>query len=341
MRSLNVSLSVNSPSKAKASPPPIYPLPMNTKILPILILPVLAGAPVANAALITYAPDANTTALFHFDEGSSATSTIDAISGKSATAFDGLVIATNPTPITGLLGSASFTGFGNAGTIGAVDHAFGFDYNGSGAFQADTAVGSPSADAVTLASLSGSDGSFTIDAMVRFTGAAVGGGNREILSNDSSSASFQDRGFRFRLNTSGQLEFNYIAPGAAPFTAAVPTSGTHAYAADTWFHTAITFEGSTNVAKFYWTRVDPSLTTANLLATGTENVAGGALGGPLILGNENRNNSITGLMGKIDEVRISDTVRTANQFIFAPVPEPGTAMTGALALALLGLRRRR
>jgi hypothetical protein len=43
----------------------------------------------------------------------------------------------------------------------------------------------------------------------------------------------------------------------------------------------------------------------------------------------------------IDEVRISDTVLAANQFLFAPVPEPATASLVVIGAALAGCFRRR
>ena len=98
--------------------------------------------------------------------------------------------------------------------------------------------------------------------------------------------------------------------------------------------------------KFYWTKVDPTDTQANLLQSVafTASQVDATDSVPLVLGDEGRvvttNGSQEGLLGELDEVRISNVARAPDQFIFSAAPEPGTAglLTSA---ALFGLIRRR
>lgn len=270
------------------------------------------------AALVNgpYTTDPNTVHLYHLDESAGSASTANAGSaGRSAFPCDGNPISATPPAVTSIFGAAAFSGFGNAADFGGnTDYFLGYDATNPAGYSADT--GALSGDAITLSTL-GINGSnpFTLEALVKPAGTT---GSREIISTDSSAGT---RGFQFRLVTGGatgqQIEFNLIGVGGTQKFAAIPNSGTHAFATGSWFHVAFTFDGTS--ARFYWTKVDPAIAQANLVSTQTLSISGGgSISGPLVLGNENRGVAGEGLNGAIDEVRISNVARTAAQFIFSP-----------------------
>ena len=323
---------------------PSPPLPMPRHLLrfaPALLLPLIASS--AQAALSLYTADANTVYLYHLDEAAGSTSAISTGSTTSAAiAYDGNPAANHATnaqaTVSTILGAAAYSGFGTAANISAADFGLGVDANASGGFQMGV-NGAASPDAITQGSLAGGNGSFTIEAMINVS--SITGVNREIICTDNSLANTA-RGFQFRISTTGALEFNIIGTNTSTTTIAIPTTGVNGFVANEWFHTAISFDGATNTSTFYWTRVDPTFTTANSLGTSTNETTLASLAGPLVFGNEARSagggvNSTEGLLGLIDEVRISNTARAADGFIF--VPEPSSVLLGALGL--LGLLRRR
>lgn len=297
---------------------------MKSKITRSLIITITCSAslPHAMGAVQPYGtPDSNTVYLYHFDEA--AGSVVAASSGSitsNAYAFDGNPAAnnaTNPQATNNtMLGAIAFAGFGKSANISAADLGIGVDANASGGFQMGL-NGGASPDAVAHSTFAGTDGSFTIDAMVNLP--AITGAQREIVCTDNSVGT---RGFQFRINTTGNLEFNFIGTAGAAYLVPIPTSGTHGFVANEWFHVALAFNGATNTTTYYWTRASSSATTANPIGTpGTTETTLGTVTGPIVIGNEARSagaglNSGEGLLGLIDEVRISNKHRTASEFIF-------------------------
>lgn len=288
---------------------------MAGSMLPIrsIAVTLLAALPVRAGVSGPYSSDADTVHLFHFDEAAGASSAVN--SGGSATpllAFNGATApatATTEHPAsTAILGAAAYPGFGNAASISAASLGLGLDANGSGGFQAGTGT---CPDAVTHSSLAGPDGSFTLEALVNL--AAITGSPREIVATDSSLA---NRGFQFRIGATGLLEFNFISGGGAVASAAIPTSGQHSFIAGEWFHVALAFDGSSGTSTFYWTRLAAAAEEANVIGTSTLETTVGTVTGPVVVGNEGRAASGEGLLGIIDEVRISTVVREAGDFIF-------------------------
>jgi hypothetical protein len=279
------------------------------------LIPLLATLPLHAVITGPYTPDPDTVHLFHLDEAAGETVAANSVpAAASAIAFDGNPIlnhASNPQPsATGVLGAASgFAGFNSAASISAADLGIGLDANGSGGFQIGTATSSP--DSIAHSTLSGPGGAFTLEALVKLP--AITGSVREILCIDSA---FANRGFQFRIGSGGTLEFNFIATASAAVTAAIPLSGTHAFNAANWYHVAVTHDGTTT--KLYWTLVDPAVTAANPIATSTSETTTGTVTGLLVIGNEARitGNSSEGLLGLIDEVRISSVARGADDFLF-------------------------
>ena len=266
-----------------------------------------------------YAADPATAYLFHFEDTVGSTTAINQGSvGKkalaySAAAYPGDGIGT--TLSTAILsGAASFTGFGQAASINTANQALGFDADDNGAFVMDD--GSPvSPDRLAdHSSMLGAGNTFTLEALVRLNTALSG--NREIISTDSGDTNNVNRGFQFRFNN-GNLEFNWIGKpsGTTGVTVAVPTTGAEAFAINTWFHVAVTYDGTT--LRFYWTRLDAARTSATLLHTVASDIDP-ADDMHLALGNEGRSNggSSEGLLGLLDQVRISTVARSASEFVF-------------------------
>lgn len=271
----------------------------------VAILPTILNAAIAGP----YVPDANTLHLWQFDEASGTTAASSLASGSfDLTAVNGAT-----------LGTTSFTGFGNAGS---------------------TALGSDDAfqgNFIPVSAVTGGNGAFTFEAMIRVGNITA---KQEIISMENGSPNAQGRPFQFAL-TSGNVRFQDI--GDATFDAAIPTSGPDAFAANEWFHVAVTYNGSGNTAgnlSLYWTRVDASRTEANLLVSYTLPADLGGNNAILGIGNEFRDSPGENLEGRIDEVRISDIARGADEMMFA-VPEPSTfaLMLGVLALGFVTWRR--
>lgn len=292
------------------------------RFLPLLPAPLLLATAAHASLRAPYVADADTAFLFQFEEA--AGSVVAANSGSrggsaiaySAATYPGDNVAA-PTSTGILAGAASFAGFGQSATLGTANTGLGFDASGDGAFALDD--GSPlSLDRATDHNVMlGANGAFTVEALVNLSTAL--GGNRQIVSTDHGDGTAANRGFQFRFSGSN-LEFNWIGKpsGTAGVTVAVPTTGPEAFATNTWFHVAVAFDGTT--LRFYWTKLDAARTEATLLysvASGIDS-ADNML---LVLGNEARAvgtaGSGEGLIGRLDQVRISKVARAATEFVFA------------------------
>jgi len=293
------------------------------KTLKILVC-ILLAALVPRFALADmvgpYTPDANTLYLFHFDEAAGGTVTVNSGSkGGNSYSVNEATATTTPPTVTTMLGAAGYlngaTNFHNCMTNPTAGYEFGYDFNNSGAYDGDVSSTVQSADRLVMTNLNiGNVGStpFTLEALIRPTTTA---GSQEIICTDNSQGNTL-RGFQFRINAGG-LNFQYIGgPSVQAISGTIPTTGSDAFVAGTWYHVAMTFDGTT--VRLYWTKVDPTLGAAHLLNSGAMTIGTpqGAVSGPLIIGNENRNNAGEQFLGCIDEVRISSVARAANQMQF-------------------------
>jgi hypothetical protein len=285
----------------------------NMRAFPSVAILVLSALPAVAAVRGPYSSDADTVHLFHLDETAGTSSAVDSGSSTSALlAFNGstvpaAAITAQPADMS-VLGAASYSGFGNAANLSAAALGLGLDANGSGGFQPGT---NTCPDAITHSTLAGANGSFTLEALVNLP--AITGTPREIVATDSSLAS---RGFQFRITSTGLLEFNFIIGGGAVASAAIPTSGEHGFAAGEWFHVALAFDGTSATSTFHWTRLAATAEETNVIGTSSLESTVGTVTGPLVIGNEGRAASGEGLLGLIDEVRISKVARAADGFIF-------------------------
>jgi len=291
-------------------------LRLASSLLLAMLLPHAAAASLAGP----YAPDADTLFLFHLDEaaGGSVTTNTGSLGG-SAYAVNESAATTTPPLVTDVLGVPAYTNFGNAATFGSGEM-IGFDYNRNGRYDGDGGGGVLSADSFPMSVLNMGNGGqtpWTLEAMIYPSSITVA--NQEIICTDSS-ASTGGRGLQFRLNTAGQLEFNLIAINADLKTA-IPTTATdpvNGFVANNWYHVAAVYDGTNMV--LYWTRVLPTTVAANAISTNAVAVGSsfGAVTGSLGLGNRTRSPAIEYFQGLIDEVRISNVARAANQMLFSP-----------------------
>lgn len=261
--------------------------------------------------------DPDTSYLYHFNEAAGGSSAANLGSaGVAALSVDGnpyVGDGLDQPLITSVLGSTGYNNFGNAASLFS-DACLGVDANGNGTFTpGDSAPVGPD-EMADHSTIFGLGNAFTLEAMVNVS--SITGSNREIICTDTNGAA-ADRGFQFRINATGNLEFNAIGTTPAAAIMAIPTTGPNAFAANEWFHVALTYDGTT--LRFYWTRVDPATTSANLIGTNTVETVDLADNAILVLGNEGRSTGGLGgepLGGLLDEVRISKVARTASQFIF-------------------------
>lgn len=288
----------------------------------LIVLLGIGGVISSRADLVPYSPDANTVYLFHLDEpaGSSiATNSAPLTANTNAIAFDGNNFAgdgiSQPT-VTTVSGAAGYAGFGNCVNLTASDLGLGLDVSGNGSFMLDD--GAPlSVDRLPTHSFFGVGNVFTLEALINVP--SITSGNREIIATDHGGPNNTDRGLQFRITSAGQLEFNFIGVNTSSLTVPIPTTGDHAFAANEWFHVALVYDGAN--ALFYWTRLGVTATNANLiggpLAEGVD-INDDAL---LVIGNEARAVGATGategLVGLIDEVRISNIARAATNFYWS------------------------
>ncbi|MES2657726.1 MAG: LamG-like jellyroll fold domain-containing protein [Verrucomicrobiota bacterium] len=277
--------------------------------------------PTLHAAVTPYvSADADTSYLYHFNEAAGGSSAANGGStGRAALSVDGNPYAGDTVDqplITTVLGSTGFSGFGNAANVTS-DACLGVDSDGNGGFRpGDFAPVGPD-QMPNHSTLFGTGNAFTLEAMVNVP--SITSGSRQIFCTDNNNAAVAERGFQFRISATGQLDFNFLGTtGTAAFIAPIPTTGPHAFAANQWFHLALTYTGSTMT--YYWTRVDSGAVHANPIATNTVETVDLVDDAVLVIGNEGRaTNGLGGepLNGLIDEVRISEVERQATQFIFS------------------------
>jgi hypothetical protein len=279
----------------------------------------------ASAALrVPYTVDPDTLHLWHLDETNGLYSQ-DAIGTSTNGNTNAIAITlTNlaePSPGTGpytnaFLGSPAYTGLGTAYSATTKQHLL---------------YGGPFPDVSQFCNPT--TGAFTFEALVSIN-SSFATADMEIVSGDNGLGITQ-RGWQWRIDN-GVIEWDLLGGSTDnDYKAALPASGSDAIATNVWYHIAVTYTGNSptnndtpNIISFYWTLLDPSRTNADLLQqfTATRPLNGspeGATAPSLGVTGSARNTSSNpgnneGLIGSIDEVRISDIARTSNQMAFGP-----------------------
>lgn len=280
---------------------------------------MFASATVGYAGLqIPYTPDAATLHLWHLDDPDGLTAT-DAVAANPIT----LTNLGFPTPGTWpytntSLGNPSFTGLGACMSGTTVKHLlFG------GTFPDVSQFCNPES------------GAFTFEAVVKFNNNPLAAMDAEIIAGDNGGG-LTTRGWQWRI-LNGQMEWNLLAgSGTDDYKANLPATGPNAAIAGAWYHVAVTFNGNNptngdpaNILTFYWTALDANRTAADKLGqftmprpldgspsgTSMPNLGiGGSGRGTTAAGAGPGNNE--GIIGSLDEARISNVARTSNQMAF-------------------------
>lgn len=288
----------------------------------LLQFTVLGVGGIVQAEIIgPYSVDANTLHLWHIED-------------TDVPVLDASGVAT-PIDLTSL-GTAA------GGSLGAASYspAFGKAYTGVGVANTGLFAKTPTnstADNTSTASLrNATTGAFTYELIFRadfdptVTPAII-----QLISNDNDSG---ERDFQFTMVHSGtgnnfNLEFIEISPSTLAFPSSnFPVVQGH------WYHAAVTYDGNENTAdnlKLYWTDMTTNAANGRATLVGTANMPSDltATESDFAIAAEARNGGggNTGqIVGLVDEVRISDIARAANQFIF--IPEPAGA-----GLCMLGI----
>ena len=286
-----------------------------------------------NEAVKPYTVDADTLHLWHLDETSApfanAVNTAHNLQGM----FNGAIAWT---PSLGGFGTSVNTNSGTTPNFGIVTYAPTLD----GAITGDTAT--PADPAFVW---QGADGAFTFEAIVRFDSlpttwtSPISG---HIITMEGDGALTEDRVFQFRIDTNNPtapaLQFQRLNGATESVATALPLTGDHAIDTTSWFHVAVTYDGSEGVAgntKLYWTRIAPGVAAANLLGEGilTSDFPAG-IQGDLSIGNEARGTPGEPFRGSIDEVRISRIARADTGFLFAAALSPYQSWAVANSLTL-------
>lgn len=283
--------------------------------LALLMAAMAASVPCGAALRLPYRPDAQTLHLWHFDDPANAPTIADAVASNAIP----LTVSGTPagSATNAALGVPSFSGLGNSLQI--------LDKNAfakGGVFTNTASFANPET------------GAFTFEAIVKFDVNPLGSSNNmQIICGDSNSA-LTNRGWQFRINTKGEMEFNILSGSDSDNCkkAPLPNSGPDAAVPGKWYHIAVTCTGDNpaghtpaNILIFYWTLLDKNRTRASQLAQFflTRPLNGDPIGKTLpslgIGGNcrlVNGPANSEGLIGAIDEVRISNVARQPNEMAF-------------------------
>lgn len=271
---------------------------------------------------IPYTPDESTLHLWHLDGGNSLT-TPDAVTSSPIT----LTNIGWPTPGTmpytnTSLGHASFPGLGECLW---------------GSNKGHLLFGGPFPDVSQFCNPV--SGAFTFEAVVKFDINPLGTIDAALVYGDNGGG-LSVRGWQWRIYN-GKMQWNLLAGSAADnfYEVPLPSVGANAAVTGTWYHVAVTYTGynptngdTPNQLTFYWTLLDENRVTADQLGgsfTATRRLDGSYVDGTpygtsqpnFAVGGSGRNTTSNpgnneGLIGCIDEVRVSNVARRPTEMAF-------------------------
>ena len=273
----------------------------------VFLMACLVGLAAQATFAVPYSVDSHTLHLYHFDgdaKDSVTVNPIDLVLDSGATATDAKIPG---------LGQALYT------------------YEGTNRTQRESAFRDGHAT-TAIKNFVGADGAFTFEALVCPSfGLGAIPNNMQIISGEHDST----RGWQFRVTTAGELAFVKITGTIQTITTPLPKTGPHAYAANKWFHAAVTYNGQADTdgnMKFYWTALDSGVCEPVLLGSFRLTAdLDPAVTPNFVIGNEGRNNNgrTENWEGWIDEARISDIARSPSEMVIclegagAAAPQPG------------------
>ena len=254
-----------------------------------------------------YTANSDTLHLWHLDEA--AVPAIDS-------AASGINLSFLNTGAT--LGSASFTGFGNALNTGV---------------GTTNAYLAPSSGATTLTYADATTGAFTYEAVVRvdfnpdtITSAQLNAQPMYIVTCESATTGQRpwQWGVLAPASAGGILNLRFFAGGSgAPnnFGVTIPRTGPDAIVQGSWYHVAVTFSGgaTTGTAKQYWTLMDTNRALAAQVGadfTLSKLVPLSSATPTFRIGNVGRAPNYQRWIGLIDEVRFSKVALSATNMMF-------------------------
>ncbi|MCX6876665.1 MAG: Ig-like domain-containing protein, partial [Verrucomicrobia bacterium] len=280
-------------------------------------------ATTAQAQVVPYTADSHTLHLYHFDETSA--NIVDYGNG-----YGGTKINLWPNNIPSLGAAAYDTGFGTSLNVAQA-----LAVKGGGAVGAGPGTGTTPVNYGDT-QFRGADGSFTYEVYLRLNQISSlpynGNGQAMILGHDGQNG---NRNWDLKQTAGNTIMFASNADiSADQVTFTIPTAGANAWAASAWFHLAVTFDGPTKVAKMYWTKLTPTLTGANLVATKTLQDAPQSSSSYFSVGAGARSWPGRYIDGYLDEVRISDIARAPSDMLpLAAVTSPPDATNSLVAAA--------
>ena len=232
-----------------------------------------------------YEPDEYTLHLYHFDDGSDSAGSFD-IAAYSGASIGNSTLSTYD------------AGAGTTGNICADD-------SGYTTFS-------------DLSNFTGTDGSFTFEAMVKPMMEPSTASNQEIICCESDSSN-TDRGFQFRIESAGDtLRFQTLSSSTAAYDAEI------SYSSGNWYHAAVAYDAPSQTLAMYWTPKGETITQVGLWTSVA--ALDGSTSTRFCIGNELRSISGYGnenFEGLIDEVRISSIARQPSDMSTAGIiPNP-------------------
>ena len=292
--------------------PKLSPIPRTGRLGFIATLVATALCSAHAGLQIPYTPDANTLHLWHLDDPDGITAT-DSVATASIT-LTNVGLPTSGQPTNAHLGVASFPGQGTCLQATTKPH-----FLNGGTFPDVSSFCNPES------------GAFTFEAILRVD-APFNPIDAEIVAGDNGGG-ITTRGWQWRL-FNGVMEWDLLAGSTDnDFKSTLPTTGFDAAISNTWYHAAVTYTGqnptngdTANIITFYWTLLDANRTAADKLGqfTATRPLSGapqgisaptlGIAGSGRPAANNPGNNE--GLLGSIDEVRISNVALKSNQMAF-------------------------
>ena len=183
---------------------------------------------------------------------------------------------------------------------------------------------------VLISELTGSDGAFTFEAIVKPAVAQNAiGHHMEIICLEDDDSAAGERGFQFRINNNGMLRFQTLAGIVVSFDASI------SFTADQWYHVAVAYNGQENTAdnlKLYWTELGSGTSAQVVGSYQLDEDLKSDVSSFFCVGNELRPTGgyTENFEGLIDEVRISSVGRSADDMIFrSSVPWPKNPVPAA------------
>lgn len=261
-------------------------------IMNVSLLAALAALTTAKATVLPYNTDTKTLHLWHLDQS-------------------------DPTKnlLVDEVGTENLYNWGKVGTVANTSIS-----NLTYAYRSSTTAASSMSTLSTVdesTSLMGADGAFTWEMVIRPEEAASSSAGNQLLMHRNGGGIqlklYYGGGVYLQLWDGVQIAFNQRVDGSS--------LGNNEYATNEWFHVAVAYDGNGN-GTVYWTRLDENYAgTANMITTYTGSDIGFSADQAIGFAGKVWNGGDV-FNGTVDEIRISDIARAADDFLQPPEPPP-------------------